>query len=350
MKKSTKHLACLFTIIFTLGINSCKKDTIPQKMSAASTEVQPQEILAWYKAFPHSSELPLLWNEAVKAVVNGQPVIQIPIAKDAALFFTKTNGILNVSAYKWITPNPNASIFTGGVMIYNFNTNSLSTRVYKNGRLVKSAVFDPEKLPQPVPFTPLSPTLLPANESRFTPKTLSGIGDFFGSIACFLTGGDWSNVLFGDSYCDYSSGWGSGVFGFLSDMLVVLFGNGSGGGGGSSGSPMSGGGSYGAADGSSASVVASGGVVYVEVNSPCTISGDASPTIDPASGGGSGPCVPTTQWVADASLSYDTLDTFTGDEPDEVADDNNGIDTSPKAHLSSQITLNNGQVVNIIFV
>jgi hypothetical protein len=143
MKKSTKSLACLFTIIFTLGINSCKKEhrvssgnsntalanaalgnatLIAISHLPASEQITLPEMKAWFEKV-NASGLQPQWSKGVEMFYHGRQVVEIPTSADAALFFTKSKGLLNVEAYKWLDKAPGARLFSGNVLYYSFATN-----------------------------------------------------------------------------------------------------------------------------------------------------------------------------------------------------------------------------------
>jgi len=160
--------------------------------------------------------------------------------------------------------------------------------VYKNGHLIKSAVFDPNKLYPASPVSFPSPTLAPANYSKFNTKTLDengDIGDILDAITCVMTGGRYTGFK---TPCNYGNGWGAAIIGFI----VSIFGDGSGDGGGgeSSGAgetgdipPIDGYYNTTSSDESSADVNIAGGMVYITVNPPCDGPSIAGPSDDPNS-------------------------------------------------------------------
>jgi hypothetical protein len=107
MKKISTFLLCL-VILVIIGINSCKKDEkfpLDGNFTSALTsvsqlsenqKVHPQEMLAWVSATFQGTQLQPYWNKAIQSVVNGNHVVEVPTSADAALFFTKVNGALNV--------------------------------------------------------------------------------------------------------------------------------------------------------------------------------------------------------------------------------------------------------------
>lgn len=227
MQKITKYLLCSLTVL-VLIINSCKKDNLRQGTGAvtfASSQISAREITAWFSALPQASELQPQWSNVTKSTTNGQDVVQLPIGTDAALFFTKNNGVLNVSAYKWLDKQPGAAVFTGNIVVYSFNTNSLSARVYNKGVLTKSAVYNPANLPQPS----VSPTTTPVTSYYNKGRNFdSNGGSLFGALICWLTGGTWT--AYQTNQCDYTNS----IWDQIVSILDNIFGGGGGGDGGSS--------------------------------------------------------------------------------------------------------------------
>jgi hypothetical protein len=95
-----------------------------------------------------TANLELHWDKPIQTVFNKHHVIMVFVSPDAALFFTKINGILNVDAYRWQDKSPGASLFTGNVIDYSFQTNKLNGLVYYNSTLIRKGAMQ-------LPPTPL---------------------------------------------------------------------------------------------------------------------------------------------------------------------------------------------------
>ena len=74
----------------------------------------------------------------METVHNGNHVIEVLTSKDAALFFTKVNGNLDVYAYKWLNKASGGKAFTGDVIYYFFKSGKITASVYNKGKLVKT--------------------------------------------------------------------------------------------------------------------------------------------------------------------------------------------------------------------
>jgi hypothetical protein len=202
--KKFKLLFCLLLIVLS---NSCIKDLNDLKPvnSTAQNAVQIPEVVTWLAQLPQAADLHLQWNNATQIVLNNHNVIQLPIAKDASLFFTKTNGKLNAFAYKWLNKNSGAHVFTGNVVAFSFQDNSIKCLVYDKGKLVQSNVKNLSELPLSSPGTGnggSEPSSGSTSQQNFRPLDIVG-GNFLGALLCWITGGTWTG--FQTNYCDYST-------------------------------------------------------------------------------------------------------------------------------------------------
>jgi len=57
---------------------------------------------------PHVKPAGVLLKAAQRVTINGVQVVRIPVATNAAIYFTKENDSLKVYAYKWIYTNANS--------------------------------------------------------------------------------------------------------------------------------------------------------------------------------------------------------------------------------------------------
>src|ERR1700744_416488 len=98
----------LFLLFFSavIVVNSCIKDqvlrSIPPGINGLNDaqKVHPDEILAWMNAtLPSEDRAQIQLNNAEQNFIANQHVVRIPIGKNAALFFTKADGKLQVFAY-----------------------------------------------------------------------------------------------------------------------------------------------------------------------------------------------------------------------------------------------------------
>ncbi len=127
-----------------------------------------------------------MMGKAQQAVIKGQHVVRIPIGTNAALYFTKTNTLLKVYAYKWLNQKPTEKPFTGMIDVYSFQTSALNRLVYTSGILNKS-------------INKLSLNA-PSNGKIVTDITIT----IFDQIWCWLTGGTWA--------MDFNQPQGDGTF------------------------------------------------------------------------------------------------------------------------------------------
>jgi hypothetical protein len=304
----------------------------------ASEQITVQEMKTWFE----KTNIPGLqpqWDKGVEAFYHGRQLVEIPTSADAALFFTKSKGVLNVEAYKWLDKAPGARLFSGNVFYYSFASNKLKARVYTEGKLTRGGVFDgpPSAVTADTTSNDAQPTTAPA----YTSHTRYTIFDW---IACVFGGGTWVGFETG---CrpGQRSWWGDVLDWFAT---IFTFGDDAGGGGGE---PAGDGGSFTSSNNTIISISSevSGGQSWVTVNSPCDNPADAGPgTIG---GDGSviyGPCDNSGTDLVNIQDQYNTYDTYTGDETDEPDDGNNSY-AGPTEHIPSQIRLDNGQVVSVEF-
>jgi len=70
-------------------------------------------------------------------VFNKHHVMMVFVSPEAALFFTKINGTLNVDAYRWQDKSQGSKWFTGNIIDYSFQTNKINGLVYSNSMLIR---------------------------------------------------------------------------------------------------------------------------------------------------------------------------------------------------------------------
>jgi hypothetical protein len=132
-------------------VNSCKDEFISPTFKPASAatisklpaseKIQGKEIMDWYTANLQKTDLEPHWDRPVQTVFNKHHVIMVFVSPDAALFFTKINGVLNVDAYRWQDKNPGSRLFTGNVIDYSFQSKKLNALVYYNSALIRSGAM-----------------------------------------------------------------------------------------------------------------------------------------------------------------------------------------------------------------
>jgi len=178
--KKLYHFSFLIAFILLFSINSCKKEAknpIPVPVKVADNHVKPEEINAWFDAMPQVKPAPFLLNAAQQAIINGIQVVRIPIATNAALYFTKENDSLKVYAYKWIYNTSYAENFTGNLDAYSFQSKNFIRLTYSNGKLINRLLLASNKQ---------EAQLLNTN-SQLRPNY--SLADYFTWIWCELTGG-----------------------------------------------------------------------------------------------------------------------------------------------------------------
>ena len=252
----------------------------------------------WFSANLQSTGLQPQWNNAVQTVYNGNVVVEVPTSRDAALFFTKVDGVLHVDAYKWLDKSPGDKTFTGNIIDYSFNSNVVAAYVYNKGIVLKqysttvpAANLKPVTTSNPQITTTNPATILSVKSARQRTLVLAasdgGPGTWFAYIGCILSGGTWTDG-YGAGGCNVfgdKGGWLNGLISFFENLF-----NGGGGGGSSSsddGTGTDSGSADGTGDGSAPNVgssysyidsndgstvnisVASGGAAYVTINNPC---------------------------------------------------------------------------------
>ena len=188
MSKSLTLTLVLFLFAICLIINSCKNDSNfnPSKSNGNPNNsvlsnygtVSAHDLLTWFKQNPQYTPAGVLLGQAQQQVINNQPVVRIPIATNAALYFTKVNGTLTVYAYKWIYTAPATSPYNGTIDIYNFQTQDFKRQIYTNGKITKVLLLS-------------SGVAAKAVSSTNTKQQVNSIGTILGQIWCWLTGGTW---------------------------------------------------------------------------------------------------------------------------------------------------------------
>jgi hypothetical protein len=227
MKKiivSIFQFSLLFSSILFVG-DSCKKEQVHLPMSAVITnlnsqqKVLPNDITTWISAnLGNDYNAQIQLKSAQQSIINSKHVVRIPIGKDAALFFTKVDGKLQVFAYKWLVKDPKAKLFTGYLTTYSFQTNSAIQFVYSNSKVTKQNYvrvktetkrIEPSNGPSPIWNEP-------AEYSNMDGSYY--FDNIFAEFWCWLTGGTYvtqddidsglsygANGELGATGCDYES-------------------------------------------------------------------------------------------------------------------------------------------------
>src|SRR5665213_952470 len=102
------HKTGLLLVVFLLATtNSCQKWTPALdtgKINLADDQkVQPREVTSWItNNLTAENQAQVQLGAARQNVINYQHVVRVPVGINAALFFTKMGGNLQVYAYKWL--------------------------------------------------------------------------------------------------------------------------------------------------------------------------------------------------------------------------------------------------------
>jgi hypothetical protein len=164
--------------------------------------------LRWLNTHPQVYQEQLKINKAQQKVIQSKHVVQIPIAKNASLFFTKSDGQLKVYAYKWRDDAPGNKLYSGSIAAYSFQSNTIQEQKY-----VKDVVTERGQLV--------------AKKSTVATQSIKQVNDSFDTALakfwCWLTSGNYisqedidsgnsagANGEVGKTGCDYAGGDGGG--------------------------------------------------------------------------------------------------------------------------------------------
>jgi hypothetical protein len=146
--KLVKLLSILTVLV---SISACKTEFISPTFRPASAaaisklpenqKIKGKEIMDWYTANLQSTGLEPHWDKPMQTVFNNHQVIMVPVGPDAALFFAKINGTLNVDAYRWQDKAPGSRYFTGSIIDYSFKTNKINGLVYYHSSLTRKGAM-----------------------------------------------------------------------------------------------------------------------------------------------------------------------------------------------------------------
>ncbi|WP_311953974.1 hypothetical protein [Mucilaginibacter terrae] len=186
--------------------------------------IKPAEISDWIQQnLPTSMRSDLHMGTAQQRVINWMHVVQVSIAENSSLYFTKENGKLKVWAYKWQDLNPGAKEFSGNLMSYSFQDGNVTSFKYEKGQLLKWGSMNIGQF---------------SKATQNTKYRTASLGDLFSHFWCWLHRGDWMGGDLGCTYRAPDSGFGGGgaiatIIQLLGDFFTAVFGDdGSGGGGG----------------------------------------------------------------------------------------------------------------------
>jgi len=152
MKKPKLFYAILFLIVITCFV-SCKTDNLVLPMYQSShldaiaklpiyQKIEPGEMQKWFEENLHSFAVKPQWDKPIQTIHNGSHIIEVTLGEDGALFFIKTNGLLNVYACRWQDKEPGAASFVGSILYYSFLTNKMRVVVYNKNGLVRNNNHD----------------------------------------------------------------------------------------------------------------------------------------------------------------------------------------------------------------
>jgi hypothetical protein len=158
-----KPVYYLIALIIAATISSCSTEetALPMRYSfhlkaisqlPASQKVQTQEMMDWYSANMQSYDIKPQWDKTIQTIRNNNHVVELMIADDGALFFTKANGELNVYACRWQDQDPKNHEFIGNIAYYSFKKNNLTGSVYNKYGLVKTGIVTIPMPPKKVVF------------------------------------------------------------------------------------------------------------------------------------------------------------------------------------------------------
>lgn len=156
MVKNSILLSVIVTAL-AVSLNSCKTEFISPTFKPASDaaisklpqseKLKGKEIMDWYTANLQSTGLQPGWDKPKQTIFNKHHVMVVFVSPEAALFFTKKNGVLYVDAYRWQDKSPGAKFFTGNIIDYSFHTHKINGLVYNNSVLVRSGAMQLPPIP-----------------------------------------------------------------------------------------------------------------------------------------------------------------------------------------------------------
>lgn len=207
-----KQVACFIAVLLLLTANSCIKgnkqvifpkndfsgsvtDILLQRM-ADKDKVHPSDISGWLNSHFPAANLPILkMDKAQQNVIEGKHVIRIPIAANSALFFTKNNGQLLAYINQWADKAPGQKQFTGSIVSWSFQTNTLMASMYNHSVITNSKYYK----------TPAAPLAARGTGLKINGDTASDnpFFTFFEKMLCLLQGGKYisqSDIDNGSAY------------------------------------------------------------------------------------------------------------------------------------------------------
>jgi hypothetical protein len=210
--RAAKAIPLFLLTLSLLTIGSCKKDKIQQSADQSkptqipgvitalqklpeSKVIHPNEIKAWVNTYLSAAERQNLKLDSIKqSVIGGQQVVKLPIGKDAALYFTKTNDTIKAYAYKWEAEKViKNQVYGGRVFTFSYQSGTAKVLNYSTPTISVQSVRIPTNTTQ---------TVLSTN------KVMS-LRTLLAQIWCWLTGGAWKETNahgeLGMEGCDYTS-------------------------------------------------------------------------------------------------------------------------------------------------
>lgn len=245
-------LSVIFSIVFLfIGQFSCRKDglkSVAKDVPAgkytqlsqlpASLKIQPAEISNWLAAnIPAEDMVDLQLKNAQQKLLDNHHVIKIPIKEGSALFFTKDAAGLKAFGYKWDDKTPGNKLFTGRILSYSFQDQTMRGFSYANGKRLKLGALNFKSVnssgPTGNPLTTPDDAPKPGSDyiSTLSPnvrtlivhhgQTNRSIFDFFSDLWCVLTGGSLTDTIAspGENNCSRDDGWASQIMSFIANLF-----------------------------------------------------------------------------------------------------------------------------------
>lgn len=354
-----KLAAISLVAMVTFTLSNCKKDykTGNDNLMSAIQKLPEKKLvhLDEVKGWLQSKLLPtqiidLRLNLAKQNNIAGNHVIKIPIAENAALYFTKQHDSLKVYSYKWESNKLTTGSYKGKLFVLSYLSNTAKILDYSSENVRVRDVQITKLGDTPATLATQQGENLQTTRLGDIPTKLStvhvlSLKTLIAQVWCWLTGGSWNDGASEGNYgsqgeagmagCDYTvddsnSGGDTGTGGSYTSITIgnpASIGNGI----------QIGGVSYG------------GGDLWLDLSQPnpntegCGPNGDQF--VDPSTG-----CSILNPWSPyniDLNAGYDSYDTYDGDDVDD--DNDNFTPTGPKSYIPSKITLNNGNTVTVVF-
>ncbi|CAM3973049.1 hypothetical protein MUGA111182_19915 [Mucilaginibacter galii] len=200
MKRTYSQLrfaAVVLLLLLLFTTNSCRKDRVEGYATLSATtllerldekaRIKPEEISRWMQNVPAAFLEQVHLDKTTQNVINGRHVMRVPIASDAALYFTREpqGGALKAWAYKW-QDKPGTTYYSGTIIAYSFQDGGTTGMIYENGKMVKYG-YAPGNVPL-LKTAAMADKPVGKKKNADLPEQTAGI---LGRIWCWLTGGEW---------------------------------------------------------------------------------------------------------------------------------------------------------------